>query len=110
MLLGVDLSSLTLVHCAEDSLGEKFPVRVYLPELRTVEVEGMEGPVTIQTRVHDPVVSRIRETTRLEQDLIQNGTIISTQAGGVKIRLVKAKLFEGYLVSQAKKGKTVYTG
>ncbi|KLK93350.1 hypothetical protein AA309_08345 [Microvirga vignae] len=108
LLLGVDLSVLTLVHVAEDELGAKFPVRVYLPGTLEVSVVTGAGELKVRTRVHDPDVSCKRNIAQLEGELLRRGIMQKSSIGAIPLHLLDAKRANDLLLEKAASGWTIY--
>ena len=109
LMLGVNSDFLTHVHVVEDSMGENFPVRVYLQDPVVVTVVNQEGNAeTLRTLVHNPAVSRLKSISQHESEWQKSGVLSHGRVGHIELRLIDANLLSEHLRNGAQEGKTIY--
>lgn len=108
LLLGVTLASMTNFHVVEDMMGDAFPFPVYLDpvQARVVDASGREFRMT--TRIHNPVMSRLRQCDDLEGELVTRGVVRVGVVGKGRTLVVDARALNEVLADLAKKNITIY--
>lgn len=109
LLIGVGLNSTTSFHRVEDRLGERFPVRVYLPEVFRIACVDTQGDtVEVRTRAHDPFISRIRDCELVRQSFLQAGVMSVARVGDGEIALIDARAMDRTLEDCLSRGESIY--
>jgi aminoglycoside 3-N-acetyltransferase len=108
MLLGVGLSVLTHVHVSEDHLGSDFPVDVYLEKVFRVPVANSDVSNFVETRIHNPQVSRSKNIEKLRPFLLQKNALEERNVGGTMIQVLSASRTTDTILELAGRGITIY--
>lgn len=109
VMIGVDSTYLTHAHVVEDVLGNEFPYKVYLDELKEIETIDKDSQKGImKTLVHNPEVTRFKRITVFEKEWIKLGVLHKTSIGPVELRVFDAGKLNDTMVAWAKNGKTIY--
>jgi aminoglycoside 3-N-acetyltransferase len=98
LLIGVGLSGMTSFHRTEDRLGERFPVRVYRPEVfrvRCVDAAGRSREVS--TLAHDPFISRIRDCDLMREEFLKSGVLREVSVGDGVVGMIDARAMDDLL-------------
>jgi aminoglycoside 3-N-acetyltransferase len=98
LLLGVGLNSTTSFHRTEDRLGERFPVKVYHSEafqVACVDDKGMS--CNVDTRAHDPFVSRIRDCNLVRAAFLGAGVLREVPVGSGVVGMIDAAAMDRFL-------------
>ncbi len=110
LLMGVGLSSVTGFHLIEDQLGERFPVRVYLPQSFRVPCTSDSGEeFEVQTQCHDPFISQVRDCYLMDAIFKSEGVYRSMAVGLGEVGVIDAYRMNELLKVQAlERRKTIY--
>jgi aminoglycoside 3-N-acetyltransferase len=109
LMIGVDSTYLTHMHTVEDTVGEKFPYKVYLDEIKEVQIKDSDGSLwTMQTLVHNPKVTRFKNIVGFEKEWLEMGLMKKHQAGNVELRLFDMTALSEIMVKWAESKKTIY--
>lgn len=109
VMIGVDSTYLTHAHVVEDVLGNEFPYKVYLDELKeieTIDKDAQKG--VMKTLVHNPGVTRFKRITVFEKEWVKLGVLHKISIDSVELRVFDAAKLNDTMVGWAKKGKTIY--
>lgn len=110
LIIGVGLNSTTSFHRTEDRLGERFPVRVYLPELfriPCVDAQGLRCEVI--TQAHDPFISRIRDCDLVRSEFLRTGVLREVPVGDGVVGIIDSRAMDQILeVLWRTRRKTIY--
>lgn len=109
LLLGVPLASMTNFHVIEDIMGDRFPYPVYLPSLVEARVLHQGKEQSVQTRIHNPIMSAERKCNELENILLEKDVIKTGTVGAGKTTVVLAKELNEVLGELVKEEITIYT-
>jgi aminoglycoside 3-N-acetyltransferase len=106
--LGVDADVLTMVHCVEDVLGERFPVATHRLGLFNARVvDGAGGECAVATRVHHPRI-RFRHMVRYVDRHIGADICRRFRLGGAPCYRVDARRLYERMRALAEDGVTMY--
>ncbi|HEX8852643.1 MAG TPA: AAC(3) family N-acetyltransferase, partial [Pyrinomonadaceae bacterium] len=106
--LGVTTQRMSLVHCAEDELGEEFPVRTYHPQLFAARCIDYAGAiVTVETYAHDLSLMNHRIPRFVRRHLSADACRDLKINGMSFFRADAARLFDE-MVKRAREGATIY--
>lgn len=109
LLIGTDLETVTNFHTPEDAIAD-FKYRVYHPTVFTARLKDENGrEVTMQTKVHDPEMSKKRRCNELEEAFLKHGIMSKFKIGKADCRLIDAKKMHEWLMEGYKRGVTIYT-
>jgi aminoglycoside 3-N-acetyltransferase len=108
LMLGVSIERLTLVHAAEDALGDAFPVAVYAPGAVPLPVVVRGESVTVEVRVHDPAVSARRSIPGIVPPLEKRGVVRRGRVEAIDLILIDAAGLLDFLVNEGRRGRTIY--
>jgi aminoglycoside 3-N-acetyltransferase len=110
LLIGVGTNSLTSVHRTEDRLGERFPIKVYRPEvfrIRCVDAQGLNCEVS--TQAHDPFISRIRGSNVVREEGLKAGILREVPVGNGVIGIIDSRLMDQLLEDLCRsRSETIY--
>lgn len=106
--IGVDTShSLTMIHVAEDSFEEAWPVKNWYRERNfSIKDEGFNCDITVKERRPKWAIYYAERT--LQKDLLKNGIIKKLNIKGLKIEICKAQDLLNYLNSRKKESYPYY--
>jgi aminoglycoside 3-N-acetyltransferase len=109
VLLGVPLDRVTNFHVPEDLIPNfKYPVyhqKQFLVKVRDeVGIERM-----IETKSHDPAMSKKRRCNELEPAFIKDGIAKKFKLGDADCMIIDAEKMHNWLMEKYKEGITVYT-
>jgi aminoglycoside 3-N-acetyltransferase len=91
LLLGVDISSLTLYHTVEALLEKKFPVSPFTIEVFNLQSRDAAGTLlTTRTRLFEPAISRRRNLYKLVAPLKSAGAWRQKRLGQMDLVVLKA--------------------
>ncbi len=109
LMIGVDSTYLTHMHTVEDMVEKKFPHKVYLDEIKEVQIKDSYGSLwTMQTLVHNPKVTRFKNIVGFEKEWLEMGIMKKHQAGNVELRLFDMTALSEIMVKWAESKKTIY--
>ena len=109
LMIGVDSTYLTHSHVVEDVLGKDFPYKVYLDELKEIEIidkDAQKGKMT--TFVHNPEVTKFKNITIFEKEWIKLGLLQKKNIGHIELRVFDSVKLNDTMVKWALKKKTIY--
>jgi aminoglycoside 3-N-acetyltransferase len=107
--LGVDTGAMTFVHCVEDLMAERFPVRTYKDELLSAQVRDRTGSLReIKSLIHGDQADR-RNAKRYVRRYVPREICRDIRIHGVPYFVGKPSLLIREMESLAGKGKTIYT-
>jgi len=109
LLVGVGLEVLTHVHVAEDYLGRGFPFPPYLPEVFRVAISNSKPEMFVETMVHNPKFSRLKNIGKLRSFFLQNNALEERYVGGViALQILNAPKTTETIIDLARRGITIY--
>ena len=109
LMIGVDSTYLTHMHTVEDTVGKKFPYKVYLDEIKEVQIKDTDGSTwTMQTLVHNPKVTRFKNIVGFEKEWLEMGIMKKHKVGNVELRLFDMTALSEIMVKWAESKKTIY--
>jgi aminoglycoside 3-N-acetyltransferase len=107
--LGVWTEYLSFVYCIDDALKEKFPVRVYHPEVFDAQCRNYDGQIAIvRTYAHD-MRNVVHDVPRVMHEYISPDICADLRVGGMKFFRADARELFAAMMSLAEKGVTVYS-
>jgi aminoglycoside 3-N-acetyltransferase len=107
LLLGVDFHTMTNLHVVED-VTTTFPYQTYLAAPIQIELRTGDTVTTMQARVHDPALSRLRDCNKMESYFAQGGVMTKGSVGDAEARLLDAAGVLRVMRELAERGITMY--
>lgn len=109
VLLGTRLDTVTNLHVPEDMIPDfKFPV--YHPDTFRVKVRDEVGiERLVETKSHDPVMSKKRRPNDLEDAFIKDGVAIKFKIENADCMIIDAEKMYNWQMEKYKQGITMYT-
>ena len=107
--LGVGTSSLTLMHAAEDALGEDYPLRLYRPELFAAECIDYAGKrLMVETYAHDPARVARHDVPGYMKKYVAPEACSDLTIRGMKFFLADAALLFDAVLGLSRRGIVIY--
>lgn len=109
LLLGADISSLTLYHTTEAILEKKFPVNPFTAEVFTLQSRDAAGALlTTRTRLFEPAISRRRNLYKLVAPLKAANAWREKRLGSMDLVVLKASEVLSTIDAMAGRGEYCY--
>lgn len=109
LLLGADISSLTLYHTAEAFMEKKFPVKPFTSEIFSLQSRDYAGALlTTHTRLFEPAVSRRRNLYKLVPALKSAGAWRQMRVGSMDLVVLGAAPVLSAVDAMADRGEYCY--
>jgi len=116
--IGISMGPVTFYHLLEDTLGDAFPVSVWMENTYQIPCKGWNGEdYLVPVRPYRPEVTPHRIDYKSRDDLRSfmyeslkcSGLLFSGQVGLAKAWFIRAEHFYGQLEKLSQKGITIYT-
>lgn len=109
VLLGTSMDVVTNLHVPEDMI-PNFKFQVYHPNVFRVKVRDEVGiERLVETKSHDPAMSKKRRPSELEPALIKDGVAVKFKIGDAPCMMIDAEKLYNWQMEKYKQGITMYT-
>jgi aminoglycoside 3-N-acetyltransferase len=109
VLLGTGLDTVTSLHVPEDMIPD-FKFKVYHDNQFRVKVRDEVGiERLVETKSHDPIMSKKRKPNDLEAAFLQDGVAVKFKIGDADCMIIDAEKMYNWQVEKHKQGITMYT-
>lgn len=108
LLFGAPKSN-TTIHAVEDMIGDLFPIKLYTSKTYKIKVIDKNGIETIvETPLHNPKYSTIRDTDILDDKLKANGLYNSKPLGETEVVVINAVDLAITYLNLIQSGQSIY--
>jgi aminoglycoside 3-N-acetyltransferase len=109
LFLGTGIGVMTYFHAIEERLEERMPFSPFTAETFSLPCRSADGtPLTANTRLFEPSVSKRRDLEQLETPLRARGAWREGRLGGLHAVLLRAADVRDLVLSMAAKGEYCY--
>ena len=107
--IGVWTEYLSFVYCVDDAFKEKFPVRVYHPEIFAAQCRNYDGQIeVVRTYAHD-MRNVVHDVPKVMREYVSPDICADLRVGGMKFFRADARELFAALMKLAESGITVYS-
>lgn len=116
--IGISMGPVTFYHLLEDTLGEQFPVKVWMDETFQIPCKGWNGEdylVPVRPYRAEITPNRIDHKSRedlrefIRSDFTSSGILVSGNVCGAKSWFIEAENFFSRIATLAEQGITIYS-